>query len=147
MKVQRFARWGVSLGVAAAVAMLSASSASADVGKCQKKLDGLALKLMICKIKAFEKCADSIRAAQTKGVPVAAKAGPGCEKSLFKVYNLGGAAPGGCVFKFLSAALALTDATGGPCTTADLEQLGHLVSGVNAPNPAPANKMNWIATW
>jgi hypothetical protein len=116
--------------------ILSGSTAYAAIEKCQPLLEKNGLKLMIAATKALNKCKDAIRKGVAKGDP-AHKAAHSCEKALAAVLGIAGGVPAAPapektkVGKFL-AAIAKGDGKG-TCTEADLQQLGHLVTGISAP--------------
>jgi hypothetical protein len=133
--MSKFTRFGISMMVGASI-VLTGSTAFAALDKCQATLEKNGLKLTTSAVKALNKCKDSIRKGQLKGADTNAAAGA-CEKALGAVLGLPGGVPLAPeaaktkVGKFLSA-VAKADAKG-TCNEADLFQLGHLITGQQAP--------------
>lgn len=119
-----------ALALACCAAILAPGRASADIGKCESKLIKATSKLSINLSKSLAKCSSLARKAIDGSGAVDAKSADGCEKNLMKVLNIGGEAGGGVVGKTLASIASLHPDT---CTDDDLSNLGHLVSGINAP--------------
>jgi hypothetical protein len=122
-------RWGVSVAVGCTL-MFSTSVASADLVKCAATIEKEATKLANTISKNLAKCLDTVR---KKGANAGAE---GCEKALGKVYNFGGAAGKGAINKFIAKIQKTTAKGEKGCTALDYQELGYLVSGVNAPGAA-----------
>jgi hypothetical protein len=128
---------------------LSASMAHAQLSKCQAGIEKNSLKLNVTIAKALNKCKDKIRKASEKG-PDRSGAADACEKALKKIYALtfvGDPKPvdpaKSKIGKFRAAIQKLEDK--GTCTATDLDTLGHLVSGVNAPGTGITDFMeSWL---
>lgn len=107
-------------GAAAAMLSLGASSAMAQPNKCQSVLEKNAGSLSATVVKSLDKCVDAVRKAIDKAVPVDQAVADSCNKALQKSADTRA--------KLLGKCQASTK-----CTAADLELLGHPVSGLNAP--------------
>lgn len=126
-----------SMAVAVGVAVLGLTAgggqpAEGQLVKCEKNILKATTKLNSQVVKALTKCSAGIRKdASKKGIT--AKTADKCEKNLAKVFNIGGKPGKGAVNK----ALAAIDKSFRPgkevCSVDDLNQLGLLSSGVNAP--------------
>lgn len=134
-------RWPICLAVVLATASM-APPAEAQIDKCQSGLAKNSQKLEVAFAKGFDKCFAVIRKGILKGSPAAAGAAS-CEKILDKLMGLGPvAADKTKVGKFLAAVDKFE--TQLVCTAAELEELGHLVSGNNAPGAGPTD---FVASW
>jgi len=121
----RWVPFGISLVV---LVGLLASPASANLAKCESKLFSTAQKLNVAVGKAMSKCSITAR---SKGIND--KTADACEKSLAKVFNLNGLPGAGTINKTIKAVDKLFVQGKEVCTSEDLEALGLLESGVNAP--------------
>lgn len=134
-------RWSIGLALIVAT-NLASSPIAAQIDKCQAALSKNSQKLETALAKGLEKCLSSIRKAQVKGKP-AADGASSCEKTLSKLLGLGGIDPAKSkTGKFLTTIEKLE--TKGTCTADDLEDLGHLVAGINAPGSADTD---FVASW
>ncbi|HYD49198.1 MAG TPA: hypothetical protein VEB21_12655, partial [Terriglobales bacterium] len=104
----------------AAALVMSASTASAIPSKCQSALEKIVNKYGATVQKSVSKCIDGVAKLQDGGDPVEAE---GCDKAIIKLESARAKTLGKCL--------------GVKCDDADLLQLGHLVSGINAPAGAP----------
>jgi hypothetical protein len=136
-------RWSLGLALMM-LTSLAATPAFAQIDKCQSGLAKNSQKLETQLAKGFEKCLAAIRKGVIKGKP-AAEGAASCEKTIDKLLGLGVVPPAKSkIGKFLAAVQKLVDQ--GKCSAAELAELGHLVSGVNAPGTLPTDFMaSWMA--
>lgn len=121
---------GTALALSCSLLLLAPGKAAADIGKCETKLLKATSKLSSNLSKSLGKCSSLARKAVANLGSVDAKSADGCEKNLFKIFNMGGDEGGGVVGKTLAGIASLYPET---CTDDDLANLGHLISGLNAP--------------
>lgn len=112
--------FAVPVALAAAVAVFSAP-AGAEVGKCQKAIAGVHLKLEASITKSLNKCADGYQKAVAKGDPLTDISGK-CNDGLAKSLDLGNGSSAMAKSKTKLADLV----SKGTCTDDDLQALGHL---------------------
>jgi hypothetical protein len=98
-----------------------AAPASAEIGKCQKAIAGVHLKLEAAITKSLNKCADGYQKAVAKGDPLSSISGK-CNDGLAKTIDLGNATSAMAKAKIKLADLI----TKGTCDDNDLQGLGHL---------------------
>jgi hypothetical protein len=132
--------WSIGLGLLIAAGV--ATPASAQVDKCQPGLAKVSQSLQIQLSKSFDKCLATIRKAIVKGTPPS-KPATSCEKAFDKIFGLGSVpADKTKIGKFVAAVAKLEAQL--RCTSAELGELGHLVSGINAPGSADTD---FVASW
>lgn len=136
-----FAKWPLRVA-AGLVAVLVASPAPAQLDKCQAGLTKSSQKLEMQLAKGLEKCLAAVRKGLVKNKPASAGA-VACEKALDKLMGLGVVPFDKTrVGSFLAAVNKL--GTQSVCTPGDLQRLGHMVSGTNAPGASPTD---FVAAW
>lgn len=134
-------QWSIGLAVTILAGLIPAAG-SAQIDKCQAGLTKNSQKLETQLAKGIEKCLAAVRKNLVKGKEPALAAAS-CEKALDKLFGLGIVpADKSKIGKFLAAVEKLE--TSQQCTAAELAELGHLVSGVNAPGTADTD---WVASW
>ena len=115
---------GLPTAALVAVSVAVAAPSQASVGKCQKAVAGVHLKLEAAITKSLGKCADGYQKAVDKGDPLTDISGK-CSDGLAKTIDLSNASSAMAKSKTKLADLV----TKGTCTDSDLQALGHLPVG------------------
>ena len=108
------------------------AEAKPDIGKCHQKIAKATEKLRSQAGKALAKCVETVRKDATRA-GVSAKTADKCEKSLAKIYNIGGRPGKGAIHKLSGSIAKLFRPGRETCTSSHLETLGLLESQRNAP--------------
>lgn len=111
MYASKITRVALAAGIA-----LSASASYAQPNKCQAALEKQVNGYIKSVTGSLKKCIDGVQKATDAGDPIE---GDGCDGAVLKIEGARAKALGKCL--------------GAACTNGDLHNLGHLVSGINAP--------------
>lgn len=132
---------GLVTCAAAGAVILNASTSLAAIDKCQAELQKVTNLLRSKAMTSFQKCADAVRKENAKeelapGTGKPATAANTCQKELAKIFDVVTGAKTERV-KFYEKVDKAFLGTTPKCLPADLQRLGHMVSGTQAPGTLP----------